>query len=66
MFLVDMEQGRIIEDAELKSKIASQAPYGEWINQSVIPEDSLSQNTQSIEDNNETFAMQTKDFWLHL
>ena len=54
MFLVDMEQGRIIEDAELKANIASQAPYGEWINQSIISEDSLPHNTQSIEDNNET------------
>lgn len=32
MFVVDMEQGRIISDAELKQKICSRKPYGEWLN----------------------------------
>ena len=31
MFLVDMEQGRIIDDEELKHAIASAKPYGEWL-----------------------------------
>jgi glutamate synthase (NADPH/NADH) large chain len=33
MFVVDMEQGRIISDDELKNKICSQKPYGDWLNQ---------------------------------
>jgi glutamate synthase (NADPH) large chain len=33
MFVVDMEQGRIISDEELKNKICSQKPYGDWLNQ---------------------------------
>ncbi len=32
MFVVDMEQGAIISDTELKKKICSQKPYGEWLN----------------------------------
>ena len=32
MFVVDMEQGRIISDDELKQSICSQKPYGEWLN----------------------------------
>ena len=32
MFVVDMEQGRIISDDELKSTICSQKPYAEWLN----------------------------------
>lgn len=32
MFVVDMEQGRIISDEELKSTICAQKPYGEWLN----------------------------------
>lgn len=32
MFVVDMEQGRIISDTELKNEICSQKPYGEWLN----------------------------------
>ena len=32
MFIVDMEQGRIISDDELKRDICSQKPYSEWLN----------------------------------
>ena len=31
MFLVSLEEGRIIDDTELKHKIATEKPYGEWI-----------------------------------
>ena len=31
MFLVDLEQGRIIADEELKKKYASAQPYGKWL-----------------------------------
>ena len=33
MFVVDMEQGRIISDDELKHSICSQKPYGDYLNQ---------------------------------
>jgi glutamate synthase (NADPH/NADH) large chain len=33
MFVVDMEQGRIISDEELKHDITSRKPYGDWLNQ---------------------------------
>lgn len=33
MFVVDMEQGRIISDEELKGDICSQKPYSDWLNQ---------------------------------
>jgi glutamate synthase (NADPH/NADH) large chain len=33
MFIVDMEQGRIISDDELKQDICSQKPYADWLNQ---------------------------------
>jgi glutamate synthase (NADPH/NADH) large chain len=32
MFVVDIEEGRIISDDELKQTICGQKPYGEWIN----------------------------------
>src|SRR5450432_3588245 len=32
MFVVDMEQGRIISDDEIKNKICSSKPYDEWLN----------------------------------
>ena len=31
MFLIDLEQGRIIDDAELKNQLANSKPYREWI-----------------------------------
>ncbi|ULQ58139.1 glutamate synthase large subunit [Flavihumibacter rivuli] len=32
MFVVDLEQGRIISDEELKQSICTQKPYAEWLN----------------------------------
>ncbi|MEI6440331.1 MAG: glutamate synthase large subunit [Alphaproteobacteria bacterium] len=31
MLLIDMEEGRIIEDEEIKSKLADAEPYSEWL-----------------------------------
>lgn len=33
MFVVDMEQGRIISDEEIKNNICTQKPYADWLNQ---------------------------------
>ncbi|MBI2993474.1 MAG: glutamate synthase large subunit [Gammaproteobacteria bacterium] len=41
IFLVDTEQGRIIEDAELKQTFASQQPYREWLQRNLIPIEAL-------------------------
>src|SRR6185437_7752317 len=37
MFLVSLEEGRIIDDAELKAKLASERPYADWLKQNLIP-----------------------------
>ncbi len=31
MLLIDLEQGRIVEDAEIKSTLAEAEPYGDWL-----------------------------------
>jgi glutamate synthase (NADPH/NADH) large chain len=36
MFVVDMEQGRIIPDEELKESICQQQPYGQWLRENKI------------------------------
>ncbi len=36
MFLVDTEQGRIIEDEEIKRDISRAKPYREWLNQHLV------------------------------
>jgi glutamate synthase (NADPH/NADH) large chain len=41
MFLVDTAQGRIVEDDEVKSQLAAQRPYAEWIEQNSIALESL-------------------------
>lgn len=33
MFVVDMEQGRIISDEEIKAQVCTRRPYADWINQ---------------------------------
>lgn len=43
MFVVDMEQGCIIGDEELKEKICSQQPYAEWLNKYKIRLEELSE-----------------------
>ncbi len=37
MFLIDMEEGRILDDAELKEQIASEHPYGQWLKENLLP-----------------------------
>ena len=41
MFLVDLEQGRIVSDREIKEQLASRNPYGEWLAQYQIVLDHL-------------------------
>jgi glutamate synthase (ferredoxin) len=36
MFLVDLEQGRIVDDEELKQQIASARPYGKWLREYMV------------------------------
>ncbi|MEY2932780.1 MAG: glutamate synthase, large subunit [Pseudomonadota bacterium] len=36
MFLVDLEEGRLIEDEELKLKLAQAKPYGRWLRENKI------------------------------
>ena len=41
LFLVDLEQGRIVEDDEVKREVATQQPYGEWYRENVVHFDDL-------------------------
>ena len=36
MFLIDLEQGRIVEDEEIKQELASAAPYAQWLEQGQV------------------------------
>ncbi len=37
LFLVDLEQGRIVEDEEVKREVATRHPYGEWFARNAVP-----------------------------
>ncbi len=41
MFLIDLEQGRIIDDAEVKAQLANSRPYRQWIDRLQVKLDSL-------------------------
>ena len=36
IFVVDTEQGRIVEDEEIKAKLTAERPYREWINEYLV------------------------------
>ncbi len=36
MFYVDFEQGRIVEDDEIKNSLAARQPYGQWLKDNVV------------------------------
>lgn len=48
MFLIDMEQGRIIDDAEIKNALATAKPYSEWINKIRIKIDDLTELSGTV------------------
>src|SRR5437763_1845016 len=41
MFLLDLEEGRIVGDDELKTKIASEKPYEKWLTANIVHLDNL-------------------------
>ena len=41
MFLVDTEQGRVVDDDEIKSGLAAEAPYQQWLDDGLVRLDEL-------------------------
>jgi len=48
MFLIDLDQGRLIHDEELKQQFASAKPYRQWIDNVRVPLESLPAETQPV------------------
>jgi glutamate synthase (NADPH/NADH) large chain len=68
MLLIDLEQGRIIEDEELKSQFASAKPYRQWIENVRIRLDSIKAAgqqppafTESLLDRQQAFGYTQED-----
>src|SRR5882757_9368377 len=49
MFLIDMEQGRIIDDKELKDNLANGKPYKSWIDAVRIKLDEIEPKAEDVE-----------------
>ena len=41
IFLVDLDEGRIVEDSEVKKDVATQRPYADWFSENVVHFDDL-------------------------
>jgi glutamate synthase domain-containing protein 1 len=41
MFLVNLEEQRIVSDEEIKQRIATERPYQDWVSQHLVPIDAL-------------------------
>lgn len=62
IFLVDMKEGRIIDDEEVKAQVAATAPYGQWLRQNLMHADSLPEPSEVPGDNFETLLTRQKAF----
>ncbi|MFL5341565.1 MAG: glutamate synthase large subunit, partial [Gemmataceae bacterium] len=62
MFLVDLEQGRIIDDGELKYQIATQEPYGEWLAEHMIRLDEMPAGPEPYESDFDTLLQRQRAF----
>jgi glutamate synthase (ferredoxin) len=62
MFLVDLEQGRIIADDELKSQMAQAHPYGQWLREHLVALDDLPGPADSPEPDHDTVLLRQQAF----
>ena len=46
--MIDMDEGKIVGDKELKEKIASEESYGDWLKQSLLESTQLKDCAQNI------------------
>ncbi|MFA4943103.1 MAG: glutamate synthase large subunit [Lentisphaeria bacterium] len=62
MFLVDTEQGRIIDDAEVKEEMGRRKPYRQWLKENMIPLESLPEPAPAVEKDPEPLAVRQRLF----
>jgi glutamate synthase (NADPH/NADH) large chain len=62
MFLVDFEQGRIIDDGELKHDVSSRRPYAQWLEEQRILSDELPEGAKPVFYENQDLLNRMKAF----
>ncbi len=62
MFLIDTEEGRIIDDAELKGQLSNSLPYQQWLNETQILLENLPSEVAAMPPNKETLLDRQQAF----
>ncbi len=62
MFLVDTEEGRIVADDEIKLKIATEQPYRLWLNQHLLPLETIDGSPHVAEPTHNTVLQRQQAF----
>ncbi len=56
IFMLDTEEGRIVEDAEIKTSLAARKPYGTWLAENKVEMDDLPEPARVHEPDMDTLA----------
>ena len=62
MFLIDTEQGRIIDDAEIKAELAAKSPYQQWLNETQIQLENLPPEISAMPPDSQTLMDRQQAF----
>ncbi len=62
MLLVDLQQGRIVPDSEIKHQLSSRQPYGEWIKENQITLNALPEPPRVMESDHDTIRCRQRAF----
>ena len=62
MFLIDLEQQRIIDDADLKAELAAAAPYQQWLNETQIKLENLPPEVAAMAPDDQTLLDRQQAF----
>ena len=62
MFLVNMNEGRIVEDEEIKSLIVNQKPYKKWLDKNLLPLSNIPYTGNHLAVESESFEKRLKIF----
>ena len=62
MFLVNMDEGRIVQDEEIKKLITSKRPYKKWIDENLIALKDIPYNNSDSESEGESFETRMRIF----
>jgi glutamate synthase domain-containing protein 2/glutamate synthase domain-containing protein 1/glutamate synthase domain-containing protein 3 len=62
MFLVDLEQGRIVHDDEIKETMAARKPYGRWLQENLLHLEDLPRSAPAPEPAGEALRIEQRRF----